>query len=126
MTTNMSFINLILNASIVVQLVMLSLLLASVGSWSIIFSKQKLIKKIKIASDKFLITSVSFSPDGSKIASDKFLIRSVSFSPDGSKIISESVDGIGKIWDSKTYTLINQLEVQCGFGETLVKFSPNR
>jgi len=49
----MSFINLILNASIVVQLVMLSLLLASVGSWSIIFSKQKLIKKIKIASDKF-------------------------------------------------------------------------
>ena len=53
MTTNMSFINLILNASIIVQLVMLSLLVASVGSWSIIFTKQKLIKKIKIASDKF-------------------------------------------------------------------------
>ena len=53
MTTNMSFLNLILNASFVVQLVMLSLLVASVASWSIIFTKQKLIKKIKAASDSF-------------------------------------------------------------------------
>ena len=53
MTTNMSFLNLILNASFVVQLVMFSLLVASVASWSIIFSKQKLIKKIKAASDSF-------------------------------------------------------------------------
>ena len=49
MTTNMSFLNLILNASLVVQLVMFSLLVASVASWSIIFNKQKLIKKIKAA-----------------------------------------------------------------------------
>jgi biopolymer transport protein TolQ len=53
MTTNMSFLNLILNASFVVQLVMFSLLVASVASWSIIFTKQKLIKKIKAASDSF-------------------------------------------------------------------------
>ena len=53
MTTNMSFINLILNASLIVQLVMLSLLVASVASWSIIFKKSKLIKRIKAASDEF-------------------------------------------------------------------------
>ncbi|MFQ3333838.1 MAG: biopolymer transport protein TolQ [Woeseiaceae bacterium] len=53
MTTNMSFINLILNASIIVQFVMLLLLIASIGSWNIIFTKQKLIKKIKTTSDSF-------------------------------------------------------------------------
>ena len=53
MTTNMSFLNLILNASFVVQLVMFSLLVASVASWSIIFTKQRLIKRIKAASDSF-------------------------------------------------------------------------
>ncbi|MDA9109593.1 protein TolQ [Woeseiaceae bacterium] len=53
MTTNMSFINLILNASIIVQFVMLLLLMASIGSWNIIFTKQKLIKKIKTTSDSF-------------------------------------------------------------------------
>ena len=39
MTTNMSFVNLVLNASLIVQLVMLSLVIASIASWSIIFSK---------------------------------------------------------------------------------------
>ena len=53
MTTNMSFLNLILNASFVVQLVMFSLLVASVASWSIIFTKQRLIKRIKSASSSF-------------------------------------------------------------------------
>jgi len=53
MTTNMSFVNLVLNASLIVQLVMLSLVIASIASWSIIFSKNKLIKKIKSASDEF-------------------------------------------------------------------------
>ena len=53
MTTNMSFVNLVLNASLIVQLVMLSLVIASIASWSIIFSKNKLIKKIKLASDEF-------------------------------------------------------------------------
>jgi len=53
MTTNMSFINLVLNASFIVQFVMLSLLIASIASWSIIFRKSRLIKRIKTASDKF-------------------------------------------------------------------------
>ncbi|MEC8955654.1 MAG: protein TolQ [Pseudomonadota bacterium] len=53
MTTNMSFINLVLNASFIVQFVMLSLLIASIASWSIIFRKSRLIKRIKAASDKF-------------------------------------------------------------------------
>ena len=49
----MSFINLVLNASFIVQFVMLSLLIASITSWSIIFRKSRLIKRIKAASDKF-------------------------------------------------------------------------
>ncbi len=49
----MSFINLVLNASFIVQFVMLSLLIASIASWSIIFRKSRLIKRIKAASDKF-------------------------------------------------------------------------
>jgi len=53
MTTNMSFINLVLNASFIVQFVMLSLLIASIASWSIIIRKGRLINKIKTASDKF-------------------------------------------------------------------------
>jgi len=53
MTTNMSFINLVFNASFIVQFVMLSLLIASIASWSIIFRKGRLIKKIKTASDQF-------------------------------------------------------------------------
>ncbi len=53
MTTNMSFINLVFNASFIVQFVMISLLIASIASWSIIFRKGRLIKKIKTASDQF-------------------------------------------------------------------------
>jgi len=49
----MSFINLVFNASFIVQFVMLSLLIASIASWSIIFRKGRLIKKIKTASDQF-------------------------------------------------------------------------
>ena len=53
MATNMSFINLILNASLIVQMVMLILVIASIASWSIIFNKNKLVKRIKSASDNF-------------------------------------------------------------------------
>ena len=53
MATNMSFINLILNASLIVQMVMLMLVIASIASWSIIFNKNKLVKRIKSASDDF-------------------------------------------------------------------------
>ena len=53
MATNMSFINLILNASLIVQIVMLILVIASIASWSIIFNKNKLVKRIKSTSDDF-------------------------------------------------------------------------
>jgi biopolymer transport protein TolQ len=49
----MSFINLVLNASLIVQMVMLILVIASIASWSIIFNKNKLVKRIKSASDDF-------------------------------------------------------------------------
>ena len=53
MTTDMSILGLVLNASIPVQLVMLILLGASVVSWSIIFTKRRLIRRTKAASDDF-------------------------------------------------------------------------
>lgn len=53
MNTDMSFISLIMGASFVVQLVMLALLVASFVSWSIIFTKRRLIKRTKKASDDF-------------------------------------------------------------------------
>ena len=43
MTTNISFLQLILDASLVVQLVMLGLLLASVASWAAIFNKRRVL-----------------------------------------------------------------------------------
>ena len=53
MNADMSIINLILQASLPVQIVMLMLIFASIFSWSLIFSKRRLIKRTKIASDKF-------------------------------------------------------------------------
>ncbi len=53
MTTDHSFIDLILNASLVVQLVMLILVLASVVSWAMIFSKRLLLKHSKNDADIF-------------------------------------------------------------------------
>lgn len=53
MSTNLSFLNLVMESSIVVQLVLLALLIASLTSWSIIFTKRRLIRRTKTASDKF-------------------------------------------------------------------------
>ena len=53
MITDHSFIDLILNASLVVQLVMLILVVASVVSWTMIFNKRLLLKHSKIDADKF-------------------------------------------------------------------------
>ena len=53
MTTDMSLIALVMGASLPVKLVMLILLAASVVSWSIIFSKRRIISRTKEASDKF-------------------------------------------------------------------------
>lgn len=49
----MSFLNLILEASLVVQLVMLSLLLASIASWAIIIQKRRVLRGARETSDEF-------------------------------------------------------------------------
>ena len=53
MTTNMSFLSLVMSASFIVQIVLLILLAASFGSWIIIFTKRRLIRRTKAASDDF-------------------------------------------------------------------------
>ncbi len=53
MTVDMSLLTLIMNASFVVKIVMLVLLAASLVSWSIIFTKRRLILRTKAASDDF-------------------------------------------------------------------------
>ena len=53
MTTDMSLVSLVMNASIPVQIVLLLLLAASFASWNIIFTKRSLIRRTKSASDDF-------------------------------------------------------------------------
>ena len=53
MTNDLSFVHLILEASILVQIVMAMLVIASLVSWKIIFSKRGLIRRTKAASDEF-------------------------------------------------------------------------
>lgn len=53
MTSDVSVIGLLLQASIPVQFVMLLLVGASLVSWSIIFTKRRLIRRTKDASDEF-------------------------------------------------------------------------
>ena len=53
MTPDMSVISLLWEASMPVQIVMLILVGASLMSWSIIFSKRRLIRRTKDASDEF-------------------------------------------------------------------------
>ncbi len=53
MTTDMSLLSLVMGASFVVQMVLLLLLAASFMSWSIIFTKRRLIRRTKAASDDF-------------------------------------------------------------------------
>ena len=53
MTTDMSLLSLVMGASLPVQLVLLLLLAASFVSWSIIFTKRRLIRRTKAASDEF-------------------------------------------------------------------------
>jgi biopolymer transport protein TolQ len=53
MTTDLSFIQLILNASLVVQLVLLSLVAASILSWYVIFRKWKITRTALHAATKF-------------------------------------------------------------------------
>ena len=53
MTSDMSILGLLLEASLPVQIVMLLLALASIMSWSIILTKRRLIRRTKDASDDF-------------------------------------------------------------------------
>jgi len=53
MNTDMSILSLVLEASLLVQLVMAILVIASLMSWTIIFTKRSLIRKTKAASDDF-------------------------------------------------------------------------
>lgn len=53
MTTDLSFVSLVMGASVPVQIVLLLLLAASFVSWSIIFTKRRLISSTKSASDDF-------------------------------------------------------------------------
>jgi len=53
MTADVSVIGLLINASLPVQIVMLLLIVASLMSWSIIFTKRRLIRRTKNASDEF-------------------------------------------------------------------------
>ena len=53
MTTDMSLLSLVMGASIAVQIVLFLLLAASFMSWSIIFTKRRLIRRTKGASDDF-------------------------------------------------------------------------
>jgi len=53
MTTDMSIFSLVMGASFPVQVVLFLLLAASFGSWSIIFTKWRLIQRSRSASDEF-------------------------------------------------------------------------
>ena len=53
MTSDMSILGLLLEASLPVQIVILLLVLASLVSWSIIFTKRRLIRRTTDASDDF-------------------------------------------------------------------------
>ena len=53
MSTDLSFLHLVFNASLLVQLVMLALLLASVVSWSMIFNKRVLLNRARKEADRF-------------------------------------------------------------------------
>ena len=75
MTTDYSFIDLVLNASLVVQLVMLILVLASVVSWTMIFSKRLLLKHSKSDADIFeerFWTSEDLSPLYNRITGGRY------------------------------------------------------
>ncbi len=53
MSTDLSFLHLITNASLLVQLVMLSLLIASLVAWTMIFNKRVVLNRAKREADKF-------------------------------------------------------------------------
>lgn len=53
MSGELNFVDLVLNASIIVQIVLVMLLLASIASWAVIIDKSKLLKKAVSDADDF-------------------------------------------------------------------------
>ena len=53
MSTDLSFIHLLLNASLLVQLVILALIITSLVSWTMIFNKRVILNRAKNEADKF-------------------------------------------------------------------------
>jgi len=53
MSTDLSFIHLLLNASLLVQLVILALIITSLVSWTMIFNKRVVLNRAKNEADKF-------------------------------------------------------------------------
>jgi len=53
MVNDMSIVRLVLEASLVVQLVMGLLLLASVASWAVIFQKRRVLRQARVNADRF-------------------------------------------------------------------------
>lgn len=53
MTADLSILSLITNASVLVQLVMLLLLIVSLMSWNIIFQKRKMLVRARVQADEF-------------------------------------------------------------------------
>lgn len=53
MVNDMSIVRLVLEASLVVQLVMGLLLLASIASWAVIFQKRRLLHKARVNAERF-------------------------------------------------------------------------
>ena len=53
MTADLSILSLITNASVLVQIVLLLLLIASLFSWNIIFQKRRMLAKARLAADEF-------------------------------------------------------------------------
>ena len=53
MTTDLSILSLITNASVLVQLVMLLLLVTSLFSWNVIFQKRRMLSKARVEAEEF-------------------------------------------------------------------------
>ena len=53
MTNDMSFLTMVLEASLIVQLVMLALLLASIASWAVILRKRGTVREAQRSADRF-------------------------------------------------------------------------
>jgi biopolymer transport protein TolQ len=74
MSTDLSFLHLILNASVVVQIVMLILVIASVVSWAMIFNKRVALNRARRDADLFedrFWSSEDLSPLYNRISSSR-------------------------------------------------------